>query len=66
MTEACEYCTTEGGVLYAWHGDTWCRSCIEQYPHLEMTGSLDDAPVGRPENATYTQPFIIQVAAPTE
>lgn len=60
---ACEYCNREDGVLYAWHADTWCRACIEAYSGvLEMTGSLDEAPVGRPENATYAQPFVIQEA----
>jgi len=61
VTEACEYCNREDGTLYAWHGDTWCRDCIEAHPQLAMTGSLDDAPVGRPVDATYSQPFIIQV-----
>lgn len=60
---ACEYCDREDGMLYAWHADVWCRACIEAHAGvLEMTGSLDDAPVGRPRNATYAQPFIVKEA----
>ena len=60
----CEYCNRGDVVLYGWHADVWCRSCIEIYAGvLDLTGSLDDAPVGRPENATYAQPFILQLAS---
>lgn len=64
MTEACEYCNREDGVLYGWHADTWCRECIEKYPQLKMTGSLDDAPLGPDslDRDDYSTPFIIQTA----
>lgn len=56
----CEYCGCSGVTLYGWHADIWCRSCIEaQAGVLEMTGSLEDAPVGRPDNPTYAQPFVL-------
>lgn len=62
VTPECEYCGTTNGPLYGWHADVWCRPCIERYSGaLELTGSLDDAPLGRPDDVTYSQPFIIHV-----
>lgn len=61
MLEMCEYCDTTDGPLYAWHADVWCRSCMEAYIGvLELDGSIDDAPIGRPADATYSRPFIVQ------
>ena len=63
MSEMCEYCNREDVTLYAWHGDIWCADCVKRnLPFLAMTGTLEDAPVGRPDNPTYEQPWIIQVA----
>lgn len=64
VTEACEYCNREDGVLYGWHADTWCRECIERNPHVEMIGSLDDAQLGPGSAPSYSHPFIIQYQQP--
>lgn len=59
MRVECEYCNRDGIILYAWHGDVWCGSCIERHAHiLPMTGTLEEAPYGRPKNPTYEQPWI--------
>jgi hypothetical protein len=60
MAEECEYCHQPNEVLYAWQGDTWCRSCIETRGRwMPMIGTLDDAPYGRLAHVSYAQPFII-------
>lgn len=58
MLEGCEYCDRDDVTLYAWHADAWCASCIRDdgRPH----GDLASAPIGRPENPTYEQPFVLQ------
>lgn len=60
--EMCEYCNRDDITLYAWHGDVWCVDCIKtRGKSLKMTGTIEEAPMGRPENPTYEQPWIIQI-----
>lgn len=59
----CEYCGREDVVLYGWQGDVWCGKCIIRNTttnFLRMTGTLEEAPVSRPQNITYEQPYIFQ------
>lgn len=58
--DTCEYCNADDVTLYAWHADTWCARCIARYPHMPMIGTLEDAPLGRPEHPNYAEPFVWQ------
>lgn len=55
----CEYCGRGDIVLYAWHADVWCADCIATSA-LAITGTVADAPLGRPAAPTYEQPFVWQ------
>ncbi len=59
MRDACEYCNRDDVVLYGWHADAWCGSCMVLIGH-HPGGILDDVPIGRPPLATYDQPFVLQ------
>lgn len=62
LPDACEYCDRADVVLYAWHADVWCRDCMVQEPRPPglVTGWPDHVPIGRPDDATYEQPFVWQ------
>lgn len=64
LRTACEYCNRDGVTLYAWHADAWCRSCLlvaaSRPGALELIGTLDDAPLGRPADPEYARPFVLQ------
>lgn len=60
----CEYCDQIVVPAYAWHADTWCRSCAEaRVGPYQLEGNFDDAPIfdrGEvPAGWGYSRPFIL-------
>lgn len=63
-SDVCEYCNRDDVVLYAWHADTWCADCIAAYADrswfTRLVGSVEDAPVGRPDDPEGAEPWLWQ------